>query len=81
MGILKENINGTIIEVDVESSNLVKAIYDTQSKNLKVTFKTGNIYEYEDVPWEVFTKFRMAESQGKYFSANIARKYTYKKLQ
>lgn len=81
MGILKENINGKLIEVDVESSNLDKAVYNTETKNLRVTFKTGNIYEYDDVPWDVFTKFRMAESQGKYFNANISRKYTYKKIQ
>ena len=81
MGILSERINGKLIEVDVESSNLQGAVYNTENKNLRVTFKTGNIYEYDDVPWDVFTKFRMAESQGKYFNANIARKYTYKKVQ
>lgn len=81
MGILKENIDGTKITVEIESSNLTEAIYETSSKNLNVTFKNGNIYEYDDVPWDTFTKFRMAESQGSYFSKNIARKYTYRKLQ
>jgi hypothetical protein len=81
MGILSEQIEGTKITVQIESSNLSEAIYDSSNKNLKVTFKSGNIYEYDDVPWDTFTKFRMAKSQGSYFSKNIAREFEYRKLQ
>jgi hypothetical protein len=28
----------------------------------------------------VFTKFRMAESQGKYFNSDISKKYKYEKV-
>ena len=38
------------------------------------------MYEYEKVPWEVFTKFRMSDSQGKFFNNNIAKIYNYKKI-
>lgn len=81
MGILKETIEGTKISVDIDSTNLTNAIYESSTKNLNVTFKNGNIYEYDDVPWDTFTKFRMAKSQGSYFSKEIARKYTYRKVQ
>lgn len=81
MGILKESINGTIIEVDIQSTNLTKVVYDTSNKKLTTTFKTGNIYEYDEVPWDLFTKFRLAESQGSFFSKEIAKKFTYRKLQ
>jgi hypothetical protein len=80
MGIISEKIEGTIIEVEISSSNLKGAKYNTDDKNLLVEFNNGAIYEYENVPWETFTKFRMAESQGSFFSKNISRTYKYKKV-
>jgi hypothetical protein len=80
MSILSEKIEGTVIEVLIESSNLKSAKYDTESKNLVVTFNSGSIYEYNNVPWEKFTKFRMAKSQGKYFNESISRSYKYTKV-
>lgn len=80
MGIISERIKGTIIEVDIQSSNLKSASYDTESKKLDITFINESIYEYNDVPWDVFTKFRMHESQGKYFNTNISKNYKYKKV-
>lgn len=80
MGIISENINGKLIEVVIKSSNLAEAVYNTETKNLRVSFNSGSIYEYDDVPWDVFTKFRMADSQGSFFSKNIARSYKYKKV-
>lgn len=80
MGIISETIEGKNISVIVNSSNIKFAQYDTESKTLQVTFNNGLIYEYSDVPWEVFTKFRMSESQGKFFNANISKTYKYKKI-
>jgi len=80
MGIISEKIEGKIIKVVINSSNLKTASYDTESKTLTITFVNKNIYEYYEVPWEIFTKFRMAESQGKYFVANIKDKYKFKKI-
>lgn len=80
MGIISESISGTIIEVSIQSSNLKAAKYNTDSKKLLITFNNGSIYEYEDVPWEKFTKFRMSESQGKFFNQNIAKTYKYTKV-
>ena len=81
MGIVSEKIEGKTINVDIKSSNLKSASYDTESETLLITFNNGSIYEYNKVPCTVFTKFRMAESQGKYFNENISRKYTYTKIQ
>lgn len=80
MGILSEKIDGKLINVDIMSTNLVSATYDTETKVLTIKFKTGGIYEYYEFPWEMFTKFRMSESQGKFFSTNINGKYKYKKV-
>lgn len=80
MSILSESIEGKIISTIVNSSNIKSASYDTDLKTLLVTFNNETQYEYEEVPWEIFTKFRMSESQGKYFNSEIQKKYNYKKM-
>ena len=80
MGILSEQISGTTISVVIKSTNLKSAIYETGTKTLTVTFNNGSIYEYYELPWEIFTKFRMSESQGKFFNTSISRTYKYKKI-
>jgi hypothetical protein len=80
MSILSESISGTQIEVQIQSSNIKNAKYNTETKKLLITFNNGSIYEYEDVPWEVFTKLRMSESQGKFFNQNISKTYKYNKI-
>ncbi len=80
MGIISEKIEGALIEVSVSSTNLKSVTYNTESEDMTVTFNNGGIYQYNKVPWGKFTKFRLAESQGKYFNENIARSYNYTKI-
>jgi hypothetical protein len=80
MAITRETILGTKIINEVKSSNLKKTEYDTTTKSMIVEFNNGTKYEYTDVPHQIYTKFRMAESQGKYFTSEISKKYKYKKL-
>jgi len=80
MAIKSEKIDGKLIINEIESSNLMKTVYDTGEEKLTATFKNGIEYEYEKVPHNVYTKFRMAESQGKFFNIEISKKYKYKKI-
>ena len=80
MAILREQITGTKIINEIQSSNIKKTEYDTQSKELVVEFNNGLIYSYEDVPHQLYTQFRMSESQGKFFNSKIAKVYKYKRL-
>lgn len=80
MAIISETINGKMIEIIINSSNLKSASFNTESEDLTVVFNNGSIYEYNKVPWTKFTKFRLAESQGKYFNENIAKTHKYKKV-
>lgn len=80
MGIIKEEIKGTKIINQIDSSNLVETEYDTATKKLVVEFKNGTKYEYEDVPHQLYTGFRSSESQGKFFTTEISKKFKYKKL-
>jgi hypothetical protein len=80
MGITSEKIDGKLIHVTIQSTNLKEAVYNTETEVLTVTFNNGSIYEYDNVSWQKFTKFRLAESHGKHFNENIAKAHTYKKL-
>ncbi len=80
MAILKEEIKGTKILNEIKSSNIKKTEYDTETKNLVVEFNNGLKYEYEDVPHQTYTKFRLAESQGKFFTTDISKVFKYKKI-
>ena len=79
MGIVSEKIDGKLITVTIQSSNLKESTYNTETEDLTVIFNNGSIYEYHKVPWSKFTKFRLAESQGKYFNENIAKSHKYVK--
>lgn len=80
MAITKEQIIGAKILNEVHSSNIVRTEYDTETKKMIVEFKNGAKYEYVEVPHQIYTRFRMTESQGKFFSSDIAKKYKFTKL-
>ena len=80
MAIIKEVIDGTKIKNEIKSSNIKSSEYDTETKDLVVEFNSGAKYKYDNVPHQVYTKFRLAESQGKFFTTDIAKQYSYKKV-
>ena len=80
MAIIKETISGTKITNEIKSSNIRKTEYDTETKKLMVEFNNGLKYEYDEIPHQLYTKFRISESQGKFFTTEISKKFKYKKL-
>ena len=80
MSIIKEEIKGTKIFNEIKSSNLKSSVYDTENKTLIIEFTTGAKYLYENVNHQTYTQFRMAKSQGQFFSSNISKNFKYKKL-
>lgn len=80
MAIKRTTIEGTKIICEIDSTNLARTEYDTESKKMVVVFKNGISYEYDDVPHNIYAQLRLSESQGKYFNTNIAKSYKYKKI-
>lgn len=66
--------------LSVESSNLASIGYDAESEILEIEFNHGGIYQYFDVPENVYEELMNADSHGVYFSANIRNDYEYQKL-
>lgn len=60
---------------EVESSNVKAVGYEAESKTLKVEYKSGLMYEYENVPANVFDELLESASKGKYMNQNIKGQY------
>ena len=55
MAVTREEIKGTKIINEIDSSNIVRTEYDTVTKKMITEFKNGLRYEYEDVPQQIYT--------------------------
>ncbi|MFT4907566.1 MAG: hypothetical protein ACI978_001649 [Oleispira sp.] len=64
----------------VDSSNVAEIGYDEESSTLQIEFKNGTIYQYFDVPDDLFEGLRTADSVGGYLAANIKGVYRYSKV-
>ena len=62
----------------VESSNLASIGYDSENEILEIEFNHGGVYQYFDVPQNVYDELINADSHGKYFAAYIRNSYDYK---
>ena len=64
----------------VESSNLASVGYDEATQTLEVEFNHGGIYQYFEVPKEVYEELMIADSHGKYFNGCIKDDYEYQRI-
>jgi lysyl-tRNA synthetase class 2 len=67
----------TLDPIPVESSTLNDVAYDTERRRLVLTFASGSVYEYADVPATVARDLLQAESKGRYFNAHIRDQYRF----
>lgn len=67
-------------EMNRKSTMIDNVVYDFANNKLKVRFKNGSVYEYENVDKSVYENLTDAESIGKYFNENIKHKYTHTQL-
>jgi hypothetical protein len=80
MSIIKEEIKGDMIYNIIKSSNIKESTYNVSTQIMTVTFNNGLQYEYKNVPHKVYAKFRLTESQGKFFTNEISKNYEFRKL-
>ncbi|MPZ40908.1 MAG: KTSC domain-containing protein [Rhizobiales bacterium] len=62
------------------SSVIYDRHYDASTSRLTITFVTGRIYVYEDVPSVVMAEFDAAGSKGEFFNARIRDHYRYHEI-
>ncbi|MBV9986545.1 MAG: KTSC domain-containing protein [Chitinophagaceae bacterium] len=63
------------------SSVIASMEYDTAGKNLRVRFVSGLIYEYLNVPAQVFASMKKAISKGSFLNRHIKGHYEFRKVE
>lgn len=61
----------------VKSSNIEAIGYDEESGTLEVAFKAGTIYQYLNVPNNIYNSLMSASSHGKYLNDHIKDHYRF----
>lgn len=69
-----------MLRQSVMSSSLRSVGYEPLSKTLEIEFKNGDVYEYHEVPENIYNDLMEAQSHGKYFIQHIRNNYPYKKV-
>lgn len=64
----------------VDSSNIESIGYDSLSQTLEIEFQNGHIYQYFDVPEQIYLNLMAAGSHGKYFSASVKGYFRYARI-
>ena len=60
-----------INRLPVKSSNIATIGYNETSKLLEVEFSNGAVYQYTDVPANIYQELMSASSHGRYFDAHV----------
>ncbi|WP_425502711.1 KTSC domain-containing protein [Pinirhizobacter soli] len=64
----------------VTSSNISEVGYDENSRTLEVLFSNGSLYQYFDVPPQIYAELERAGSIGQYLNANIKGNFRYARV-
>ena len=77
--LLKKQEKDNVIKAMYDSSNILASIYNKETSDLTLIFNKGTQYKYPNVKSTDYTRFEIAESQGKVFNSHI-KSYSFEKL-
>ena len=64
----------------VQSCNLKTVGYDNNLKNLEIEFHSGMVFQYQNVPSQIYANLISAQSTGTFFTDKIKNRYRSKRL-
>ena len=64
----------------VESSNILSIGYSPGEKVMEVEFHNRRVYQYFEVPEQLYLGIMQAESKGRYLHQRIIDNYRYKRV-
>ena len=64
----------------VASSNISAVGYDEQFETLEVEFLNGSIYQYYNVPRNLYEQLMQAGSKGRFLNTYIKNAYPYSRI-
>jgi hypothetical protein len=62
------------------SSVIREMKYDPLSGTLRITFVSGTIYDYKEVPEPIFNEMKAAGSKGSFLNRKIKGRYAFEKI-
>lgn len=64
----------------VASSNIASVGYDEGSQTLEIEFLSGSIYQYYNVPQNIYDQLMQAGSKGQFLNTYIKNAYPYSRV-
>lgn len=64
----------------VQSSNIASIGYDENSATLEIEFLNGGVYQYFDVPKNIYDAMMSASSHGQYLAQSIKGRFRFSKV-
>ena len=64
----------------VASSNIASLGYDPDTETLEVEFLNGSIYQYFNVPQNIFDQLYQASSKGRFLNTYIKNAYPFSRI-
>ncbi|MDB5024323.1 MAG: molecular chaperone DnaJ [Mucilaginibacter sp.] len=80
VSIAPETLNRSIEEYSHTTANSGILDFEYKAQVLKIHFADGNVYEYFDVPKEVYRKLINADSPGRFARRHIFNNYVYRSI-
>lgn len=80
VSIAPETINQSAEEYNNTTASSGILDFEYKSQTLKIYFADGNVYEYFDLPKEVYRKLIHADSPGRFARRHIFNKYVYRSV-
>lgn len=77
--ILKRQEKNNEIKAIYDSSNVIASIFNTETNELQLIFKSGIKYKYPNVSKSDYMRLETADSQGAVFNSHI-KKYVFEKV-
>ena len=65
----------------VVSSSIAEVGFDDEYATLEVMFNDGKVYQYFDVPRNVFDEMLLSDSIGRYFSTRVRGEYRFARVE
>lgn len=64
----------------VASSNVCSIGYDQASETLEVEFMNGSVYQYYNIPINLYEQFMMSGSKGQFLNVYIRKSYPFSRV-
>ena len=70
----------TVSKQTVSSSAIISIGYDPKAETLEVEFGSGRVYQYYDVPANLYDELMQASLKGQYFNTYIKDRYSFSRV-